>query len=1488
MGFSGGNEMYNDVADVLESLQKDMQDYADVYLVDGGVIDQMALSPISAYIQENLPRLLRMCETLQRHLREVTQSRRSEDNNAIENELGRRTARSEVARGLVVRKLGDVMESTHEMRTLMKQLQTDYPNSLADHTTAQSTAAQQSSTTATNALRVKHFLRTILYDIEDAQRLLSTAYPECRVPPVSSVKNSTTQPDGEEVKSIESAVLQDTIPLDSSLSVGVTCRGSSPSPEYTSCRSNSSSAPRNSSNTVPYIRRSTSADIGGSQPRGIATVDDVNSMPPSAMKSSQASSSSELGDYGATMKYVDPQTEVRSRPPPPLRVRFLISDESRAELSSDTTPRHTSVSLVSNSVLSNSNDEQTRSPRSAVATQSRGTMSMHLSQFSQHSPSSTPSSEAKVPHTTIYPVRPTTIGSNNSDNFLSSEKPTAATAAPVTQGEKPLLSLRSTLGLPPRSPPCKRAPAMNGASTATVESNMDFLKAASASISSITPSSPLHTASLATTHHTQRLPGELWPTIIETRRADLQQLLPLEVVELFNYGAETAVLQPSDVSNITFDVVDNYLNMSFNLHYPPQLTESEVQLRLTLCTYPLITALYEDVFLDYQKKEFVTLHTDNSCSTATHSTSSTNHPGESTGTQATPQSKSSDGVETPDASQRLEASQKSHLLPAALSESADASKKPAIVLHHHQVHLDGMHWGTVLDHVPKVEVESCVIRDVGALLCVLPSEARAACRNVTFDVDDGLGIVFDWDNAELLPGATPLAAAETDDLLHDCLLPLTRQLYDRTCVSLGLPSDPRSLPLRPRSKEASLLILPDKEELDRVSEATEEAVGQATAPESTTTAPSATKMTKPPPSPSQFRKDKAPPPKTMPKTSIVAQQVSALSPAEMATFARCGSNTSVSSAEAEPRELIPLPTVSAFPSIAAEKPQREASPPAHPPSQRGSWKNAAAALYNSWKTVQRAKSDPRSRSNSSVDAEPTTLNHLSLVHAVAVEVLQQLNPPLQSLSPNDNIPPNITIYVPRSSPSSPMSQSNNGTIHRSLPRRSSEPSCSTDRSTGEPTPIPCPATEEPKVKTSRPRLAPASSRPPKLQPEAVPSSRVPQPSTTTTAAAATTGEEKKTQGKSKDAALQVMSPRSPPLKVTKNLPPSARNMKEELVTRHAPSPRSLAEEKEPAAAVTQPPAPHLLQPASQRRPQGPQVEFLGPSAAVDSLKPNSISGRGPTKHSQQIPEHYRAPHADRSSRPPPLTVHGPAVSPSPSGRSQLASPRREPTRKDAAPPPSSRGRLSEDGLCATVEEKRLGVRLSGLKVVKVKGIAMKAGIQVGDCLRTIDGHTLLSSSDFNRIVTSHTMQAAVHSVFITAVRFNGTPTTYRVKLGGKPSASNTPNSDATLLNSTSTSFSAPGQNGGILRMLIPMQLQDKTSHRTSNPAANPTRARSAGVSSHSRSVKDGKRTLSAQRERVAVALTLRPREEPPVQLRHPINSVTAIPSTTIARRSTRG
>ena len=157
-------------------------------------------------------------------------------------------------------------------------------------------------------------------------------------------------------------------------------------------------------------------------------------------------------------------------------------------------------------------------------------------------------------------------------------------------------------GLPPRSP---RAPAVTPIPLSFASRQRPPLAPTSSTSLTAVPSYPAPSRNVwVTTTHVQRLPGEFWGEILVPHRRAMVDILRKDVIDLFNYGKEDAILHPDDVTDVRFTFEDNYLIIHFELEHQRSLTESEINLRLDLCVFPWMTGLYEDYFQKHHAHEF--------------------------------------------------------------------------------------------------------------------------------------------------------------------------------------------------------------------------------------------------------------------------------------------------------------------------------------------------------------------------------------------------------------------------------------------------------------------------------------------------------------------------------------------------------------------------------------------------------------------------------------------------------------------------------------------------------------------------------------------------------------------------------------------------------------------------------------------------------------------------------------------------------------------
>ncbi|KAG5508038.1 hypothetical protein GH5_07093 [Leishmania sp. Ghana 2012 LV757] len=155
-------------------------------------------------------------------------------------------------------------------------------------------------------------------------------------------------------------------------------------------------------------------------------------------------------------------------------------------------------------------------------------------------------------------------------------------------------ALPPPVGLPPCSP--RRKGPQQLSTSLTSSSNEQRLNLAS-------PPDLVNPNARVTTQHVQRIPGDLWGVIIVRHRAEMEDVLREDVLHLFNYGEASPVLRNEDVRDVSFTVVGHYLYSRIQLEHLSSLAESEINTRLDLCPYPLMTGLYEEFFKERQAKE---------------------------------------------------------------------------------------------------------------------------------------------------------------------------------------------------------------------------------------------------------------------------------------------------------------------------------------------------------------------------------------------------------------------------------------------------------------------------------------------------------------------------------------------------------------------------------------------------------------------------------------------------------------------------------------------------------------------------------------------------------------------------------------------------------------------------------------------------------------------------------------------------------------------
>jgi hypothetical protein len=684
-------------------------------------------SPERLYIKDNGPLVMRLSESLQSVLRDVVERQQrgvaGVDPAAAAGPTAE-AARNDAVRALVTRKLGELMENAHTMRSVVKQQQQrrrsqrfrPLPSSSGD------------DGAAGNDQRMRNLLRVIAHDLEDTERLLRIAFPEASSPTASAPASSASPPRGGR----------------SSPAPALSASGSSYSPERRSISTtnacSASDTPRHSTSTAPYVRRSESLDTSRppqpsppSSAAAPAVGDADDTTRTSALRSLDAS-----GSFGAQSM----SQPAKSQAP---RVHFVLDHTDTTALSNDDDDddggsddelhgwgdRAGTSGLMSNPIhlrrgsgsgnASTSTDGGGGVVNSAASRVGRSFSSviggvMQLAPFVRrrpsltvgttapaaaegrggekkegtegtprlsggHSPAASSTSISSLenakqtkPYTDalhiiaasevprgILKTSSSRVGSSTALNEGAANESTSRSSALSSPGSggRPMVQFRDEVldhpgnaessnhsgtsnnnstgdgsggfwpstttgtsnnsstssslgngrqrglpaGLPPRSP---RLPETLPVPHSIASGQRPPLAPTSSTSTSLSiGAAPPPTRNVwVTTSHWQRLPGELWGDILATNRAEMTNVLREDVIDLFNYGEEEPVLHLDDVTDVNFRFADQHLHIRFDLEHLRSLTESEVNLRLGLCSYPLMTGLYEEYFQAYHAHEF--------------------------------------------------------------------------------------------------------------------------------------------------------------------------------------------------------------------------------------------------------------------------------------------------------------------------------------------------------------------------------------------------------------------------------------------------------------------------------------------------------------------------------------------------------------------------------------------------------------------------------------------------------------------------------------------------------------------------------------------------------------------------------------------------------------------------------------------------------------------------------------------------------------------
>ncbi|CAG9572462.1 conserved hypothetical protein [Leishmania major strain Friedlin] len=571
------------------------------------------------HIQENVPRLLGVCASVRSMLRRVAMlprqpSRRSDSESlSASSSLGSSTTaakRHEAVSGLIMRKLGDVMENAHMIRGLAK-VQQQQQHLLPSHLSRVSSLASPDDNDG--PLLMKQLIRVTLYNLEDMERLLRAAYP-------NELFTDTVNWGGDEVDEADRPTLFPHSPrvrrtLTRSHGQRLGYNGGSSGHEgrrdSTGCAHSTSSGdgggvnssletPRSSTHTAPYVRRSPSFDQANLLTGSWATANqedhDGDSEAAPTVRLTDTTPTSPTGAYPsasilARSQQADPLSSassfVASAPGPSSpRVQFVIGeppdsegqDSSLAEcaLASTAMPKQSSPcdsNLLSNPVVRLSSTDNDK----------------HSRNVSDRAPADS------VTASTLSTA--TTGGSLGSSALqLGDDAPPRSRDGNSSVGSRGGIAraLPPPVGLPPRSP---RRYDPQQLATSLASSSGDQRLPLAPDPAWVDPNMRVRT------YHMQRLPGELWGVIIEDHQAKMEAAFRADVVDLFKYGEVSPALRGEDVREVYFTVVGTDLHIRIELEHLCSMAEPEINTRLNLCSYPHMTELYEEFFKAHQAKE---------------------------------------------------------------------------------------------------------------------------------------------------------------------------------------------------------------------------------------------------------------------------------------------------------------------------------------------------------------------------------------------------------------------------------------------------------------------------------------------------------------------------------------------------------------------------------------------------------------------------------------------------------------------------------------------------------------------------------------------------------------------------------------------------------------------------------------------------------------------------------------------------------------------
>nr|CAJ2470895.1 unnamed protein product [Leishmania braziliensis] len=567
-----------------------------------------------------------------------------------------------------------------------------------------------------------------------------------------------------------------------------------------------------------------------------------------------------------------------------------------------------------------------------------------------------------------------------------------------------------------------------------------------------------------TTCHMQRLPGELWNVIMADRRAEMEDVLRADVMDLFNYGEAAPTMRGEDVREVHFTVVGTHLYIRIELEHLRSLEESEINMRLNLCSYPLMTGLYEEFLREHQARELDpvedTMATLSSSDGGARGGGNEKEKGDTHGSVeqctksmvgnsvatsyalsmpnlrvAVGKSDGSVGRTGAEASTAVASSDSVDVESSTLfregATAVSASRHP------HTVRIPGVHWAHLLalPGLEKSDLKSAFVQDTGVALGVLPSEARAACQVVCLS-PGSLVVNFVWDNAELYPGAVPLSVSDINAALQSCPYPSVRAFYANACAKLHLDDDLAVVPAAKHTSSSdgggtaecviAQLVLPNKSELDFSSSTDDDGEGEeaVSAPKSSSEGGLSTVIAPMARALEQAARASSTALSTVKKVLYAADKAPAASArvdslqkqrgAPVPSFSRMDSTMSSESAEEVPRVAVPQPTVGS--PIHSQKGRHQQRRRVH--SSAGT--SCVGAPATATATVADSSSSKATARRATLESsrESATLNQFALIHGVSVSVLRQWNPALAELDADAVIPATATLYVPRLLPSS--------------------------------------------------------------------------------------------------------------------------------------------------------------------------------------------------------------------------------------------------------------------------------------------------------------------------------------------------------------------------------------------------------------------------------------------------------------------------------------